>query len=96
MSIDLVQTLSETLSDSELSDAISILISSRKKRQAGQLLKMKNQLSEGDIVEFYHSDRGTYIRGEVAKTKTKKALVKEHGTTMTWDVPMGMLKKVDR
>ena len=94
MSIELVETLSTTLSDSELSDAISILIKARKTRQADQLLEMKNTLIKGDSVEFYHSDRGRYIQGVVTKAKTKKALVQEDGSSMIWDVPMGMLRKV--
>jgi len=94
VSIELVHTLSSTLSDSELSDAISILIKARKTRQAEQLLEMKSTLIKGDSVEFYHSDRGHYIQGVVTKAKTKKALVKETGSSMIWDVPMGMLKKL--
>ena len=94
MSVDLVRTLSQTLTDSELSDSISILIAARKERQAGQLLEMKNCLVKGDSVEFYHSDRGKYIQGVVTKAKTKKALVQESGSTFIWDVPMGMLKKI--
>jgi len=94
MSIELIKTLSTTLTDSDLSDAIGILITARKARQADQLLEMKSILVQGDSVEFYHSARGHYIRGEVTKAKTKKALVREEGTTMIWDVPMGMLRKV--
>ena len=98
MSIELVKTLSYTLSDSDLSDAIKILHEARKDRQASQLLEMKNTLVVGDIVEFYHSGRGDHIRGTIKKIKTKKALVIEEGHSaspaLTWDVPMGMLKKV--
>jgi len=94
MSIELIRTLSTTLTDSDLTDAISILLSARKDRQSDQLLEMKNTLINGDLVEFYHSERGHYIRGKVTKTKTKKALVQEDGIDMIWDVPMGMLKKV--
>ena len=50
MSIALVQTLSTTLSDSELSDAINILVKARKDRQADQLLEMKSSLLKGDTV----------------------------------------------
>lgn len=93
--LSIIDTLSITLTDSELTDAIGILIRARKERQAGQLLEMKNTLVEGDIVEFYHSQKQQYIRGTIKKTKTKKALVIEEGSlNMTWDVPMGMLKKV--
>lgn len=98
MSVELVKTLSHTLTESELTDAIGILIDARKTRQKAQLLEMKNTLSAGDSVEFYHSARKEYIRGTVKKVKTKKALVWEDGhstnPTQTWDVPMGMLKKV--
>lgn len=98
MSIELVKTLSHTLNDSELSDAINILIAARKDRHANQLLEMKNVLSAGDAVEFYHSARKEYIRGTVKKVKTKKAIVWEDGHStgpaQTWDVPMGMLRKV--
>ena len=98
MSIELVKTLSHTLNDSDLSDAINILIAARKDRHANQLLEMKNVLSAGDAVEFYHSARKEYIRGTVKKVKTKKAIVWEDGHStgpaQTWDVPMGMLRKV--
>ena len=99
MSIELIKTLSHTLSDSELSDAITILHLARKDRQANQLLEMKNVLSVGDAVEFYHSARKEYIRGTVKKVKTKKAIVWEDSKlgkspAQTWDVPMGMLRKV--
>ena len=98
MSIELVKTLSHTLSDSDLADAINILVVARKERQANQLLEMKNVLSAGDQVEFYHAARKEYIRGTVKKVKTKKALVWEDGHStgpaQTWDVPMGMLRKV--
>ena len=98
MSIELVKTLSYTLNDSDLADAINILVVARKERQANQLIEMKSTLSAGDLVEFYHSARKEYIRGTVKKVKTKKAIVWEDGHStgpaQTWDVPMGMLRKV--
>tara|TARA_A200000159_G_scaffold163245_1_gene188977 strand:- start:1646 stop:1933 length:288 start_codon:yes stop_codon:yes gene_type:complete len=92
--INVIETLAHTLNESELSDAIQILVKARKGRQASQLLEMKSTLLPWDIVEFYHSQKGEYIRGTVKKIKMKKALVVDEGTNMTWDVPMGMLKKV--
>ena len=98
--INVIETLAHTLNDAELTDAIQILVKARKERQANQLLEMKSTLMPGDTVEFYHSQKGKYIRGTVKKAKTKKALVVEEGATnlnarhLTWDVPMGMLKKV--
>ena len=94
--LTVIETLAHTLNDSDLADAINILHKARKDRQASQLLEMKNTLRAGDTVEFYHSRKGTYIRGTIKKTKTKKALVIEenkYGPGLTWDVPMGMLKK---
>ena len=97
--INVIETLAHTLNDSELSDAIQILVKARNVRQKSQLLEMKNTLMPGDTVEFYHSKKGKYIRGTVKKAKTKKALIVEEGANpmqrhLTWDVPMGMLKKV--
>ena len=97
--INVIETLAHTLNESELSDAIQILVKARKERQANQLLEMKNTLMPGDTVEFYHAQKGKYIRGTVKKAKTKKALIVEEGANpmqrhLTWDVPMGMLKKV--
>tara|TARA_Y100000287_G_C14230811_1_gene361682 strand:- start:1503 stop:1805 length:303 start_codon:yes stop_codon:yes gene_type:complete len=97
--INVIETLAHTLNDSELSDAIQILVKARNARQKSQLLEMKNTLMPGDTVEFYHAQKGKYIRGTVKKAKTKKALVVEEGANpmqrhLTWDVPMGMLKKV--
>ena len=92
--LSIIETLSHTLDEANLQDAIRILVSARKKRQESKMFEMKNTLVAGDIVEFYHSQRGEYIRGTVKKAKTKKALVIQEGSTMTWDVPMGMLNKV--
>ena len=97
--LSVIETLAHTLSDSELTDAMHILSAARKERQANQLTAIKSTLLPGDTVEFYHSQRKVFIRGTVKKVKTKKALVVEEGATnmnarhMTWDVPMGMLKK---
>lgn len=98
--LNVISTLAHTLNDTELTDAITILVKARNDRQANQLLEMKNTLRPGDTVEFYHAGRKQHIRGTIKKTKTKKALVVEEGAPsmhaghMTWDVPMGMLKKI--
>ena len=92
--LNVINTLAHVLNDAELSDAINMLVSVRKERQGEQLVKMKSGLAKGDEVQFYHSQRGKYLRGTVKKVKTKKALVIEENSNMTWDVPMGMLKRV--
>ena len=97
--LSVIETLAHTLTDTELADSINILVKARSERQASQLLEMKSTLLPGDTVEFYHAGRKQHIRGTIKKTKTKKALVVEEGANpmqrhLTWDVPMGMLKKV--
>lgn len=92
--LNIINTLAHTLDDSELTEAINMLVVARKERQAGTLINMKNTLRPGDTVEFYVSKRGCYVRATVEKTKTKKAIVIEEGNGLRWDVPMGMLKKV--
>ena len=91
---NVINTLAHTLTDIELNQAISMLVSERTRRQGAQLLEMKNQLSVGDKVEWF-SSRGQQVKiGTVVKTKTKKAIVEEENMLMKWDIPMGMLKKV--
>lgn len=92
--LNIINTLAHVLNDAELSDAINMLANVRKERQGEQLVKMKSGLAKGDEVQFYHASRGKYLRGTVKKVKTKKALVIEENSNMTWDVPMGMLKRV--
>ena len=94
MSIEIIKTLSQTIDDATLVDAIEVLVRARKEREEAQLAEMKFSLVRGDIVEFYHPAQKKYIRGLVKKVKKKKALVIDESTNMTWDVPMGMLKKV--
>jgi len=94
MSIDLVQTLKHTLTSHELSEAISILVEERKLRQTGQLLHMKNSLIIGDKVEWFSTRNKKVLYGKVLRTKTKKAIVQQEGSMLSWDIPMGMLKKV--
>ena len=94
MSIELVQTLKHTLTSHELSEAISILVEERKLRQTGQLLHMKNSLIIGDKVEWFSTRNKKVLYGKIVRTKTKKAIVQQEGTTLSWDIPMGMLKKV--
>ena len=94
MSIELIETLSHTLTDYELSEAITLLVDERKARQKGKLLEMKNSLIVGDRVEWYSSRNKAVLYGKVVKTKTKKAIVHQEGSTLRWDIPMGMLKKV--
>ena len=92
--LNVFNTLAHTLTDFELSEAISLLVEERKKRQGNQLLEMKSTLYPGDRVEWF-SARGQQVKtGVVVKVKTKKAIVEEENMLNRWDIPMGMLKKV--
>ena len=93
--LNIINTLSHSLTDNELSQAITILVDARKERQKKQLLTIKNTLDAGDRVEWYSSRSASTQTGTVVKTKTKKAIVKEDKTRMRWDIPMGMLKKIN-
>ncbi len=92
--LNVFNTLARTLTDLELSEAISLLVEERKKRQGNQLLEMKSNLYPGDRVEWFSSRCQQVKTGTVIKTKTKKAIVEEENMLMKWDIPMGMLKKV--
>ncbi len=92
--LNVFNTLAHTLDEHELSEAINMLVEERRKRQGEQLLEMKNTLSVGDHVEWYSSRSKKIKTGEVTKVKTKKAIVKEDNMLMSWDIPMGMLKKI--
>ncbi len=87
-------TLAATLSDIELTEAISILASENRRRQGDQLLTMKSSLSVGDKVEWYSNRYKEVKTGTVLRVKTKKAIVEETQMLQNWDIPMGMLKKV--
>jgi hypothetical protein len=95
MSIELIKTLSCTLTDYEIVEAIALLSDERRHRQGGKLIEMKNTLIVGDRVEWFHSPSKIVCYGKVVKTKTKKAIVHQEGSTLQWDIPMGMLKKAD-
>jgi hypothetical protein len=93
-SLNVFNTLAHTLTNLELSEAISLLVEERKRRQGVQLLEMKNHLDVGDKVEWFSSRCQQVKTGTVIKTKTKKAIVEEENMLSRWDIPMGMLKKV--
>ena len=92
--LNVFNTLAHTLTDFELSEAISLLVEERKKRQGNQLLEMKSNLYPGDRVEWFSARNQSVRTGMVVKVKTKKAIVEEANSPLRWDIPMGMLKKV--
>ena len=57
MSVELVKTLSHTLTESELTDEIGILIDARKNSQNAQILEMKNTLKKRFLIELFSSDK---------------------------------------
>tara|TARA_B100000809_G_C14805703_1_gene411946 strand:- start:24 stop:323 length:300 start_codon:yes stop_codon:yes gene_type:complete len=93
--LNVFNTLAHTLTDNELSEAISLLAEERKKRQGNQLLEMKSSLYPGDRVEWFSHRTQLVKTGTVIKVKTKKAIVEADGRSqLRWDIPMGMLKKL--
>lgn len=86
-------TMSKTLSDSDLREAISILISERKARDGDKALKNRHLLMRGDRVQWTGRKSGS-CTGIVTKVKRKKAIVTEDQLRMSWDIPMSMLTKI--
>ena len=70
--INVIETLAHTLNESELSDAIRILVKARKERQANQLLEMKNTLMPGDTVEFTTLKKGSTFAAQSRRLRRRK------------------------
>ncbi len=85
-------TMSKTLSDVELREAISILSSERRGRDERKSNENRYLLKAGDRVEW--SGRRGPSTGVVTKVKQKKALVTEDTQKGRWDIPMSMLTKI--
>tara|TARA_Y100000310_G_scaffold265805_1_gene277043 strand:- start:215 stop:508 length:294 start_codon:yes stop_codon:yes gene_type:complete len=93
--LNVFNTLAHTLDEYELTEAISILVEEKRKRQGKQLLEMKHALSVGDMVEWFSGRSKKVKTGRVVKVKTKKAIVEETSMLQRWDIPMGMLKIIN-
>ncbi len=93
--LNVFNTLAHTLNEYELTEAISMLVAERRRRQGDQLLEMKNVLSVGDMVEWFSGRSKKVKTGRVVKVKTKKAIVEETSMLQRWDIPMGMLKIIN-
>ncbi len=85
-------TMSKTLSDVELREAISILSSERTARNERKSNENRYLLKAGDRVEW--TGRLGACTGVVTKVKQKKALVTEDTQKGRWDIPMSMLTKI--
>jgi len=85
-------TMSKTLSDRELREAIGILSSESRVRSERKSNENRYLLRVGDSVEW--NGRNGYSTGTVTKVKQKKALVTEDKTKGRWDIPMSMLTKI--
>ena len=88
--IDAFKTAVLTMSDDEVMACLTIASQENDGRRANRQSSVKNTLSEGDKVYFFHSDKGR-IDGEVKKVKYKKAIIRT--ITGNWDVPFHMLKQ---
>ncbi len=85
-------TMSKTLSDSELREAIGILSTERRGRDERKSNENRYLLRVGDRVEW--NGRNGPSTGVVTKVKQKKALVTEDTQKGRWDIPMSMLTKI--
>ena len=86
-------TMSKTLSDSELREAIGILSTESRKRGERKSNENRYLLRCGDRVEWTGRKSGA-CTGVVTKVKQKKALVTEDNLKTRWDIPMSMLTKI--
>ena len=91
-SLAIFNTMSKTLSDGELRQAISILSTERNMRNERKSNENRYLLNTGDRVEW--SGRNGPSTGVVTKIKQKKALVTEDTMKGRWDIPMSMLTKI--
>ena len=85
-------TMSKTLSDFELREAIGILSAERTVRNERKSNENRYLLNIGDRVEW--TGRNGPSTGVVTKVKQKKALVTEETRKTRWDIPMSMLTKI--
>ncbi len=90
--LSVFHTMSKTLSDNELREAIRILSAERSKRGTRKANENRYLLKAGDQVEW--TGRLGACTGVVQKVKRKKAIVTEDLRGSNWDVPMSMLTKI--
>ena len=86
--LEVIRTARLTMSEDELSEAVTLLQDERSLRRERAFSVNKGSMKAGDIVSFIDNN-GDRISGEITKVKQKKALVRVGDTS--WDVPMGML-----
>lgn len=91
--LSVFHTMSKTLSDNELREAISILCGERDVRGERKTNEYRYSLRAGDKVEW--KGRLGACTGVVQKVKRKKAIVKEDVRLGNWDIPLSMLTKIN-
>ena len=89
--LSVFNTMSKTLSDHELREAIRILCGERDERGERKTNEYRYLLKVGDKVEW--NGRNGPSSGVVQKVKRKKAIVKEDTRLGNWDIPLSMLTK---
>ncbi len=90
--LSVFHTMSKTLDDRELREAINILCSERTTRGERKTNENRYLLKVGDKVEW--TGRMGASTGTVVKVKRKKAIVKEDKMLGRWDIPMSMLTRI--
>ena len=97
--LDIIRTYSQTLSDTELSQAWRILYNEYKKRGESNAAKIRSTLRVGDHVSWV-GHNGAQV-GEITKVKRKKCLIFEiingkPDPNRCWDVPMSMIQIISK
>lgn len=90
--LSVFHTMSKTLSDNELREAIRILCGERDVRGERKSNENRYLLKTGDKVEW--NGRNGHSTGRIAKVKRKKCIVVEDVHKGRWDIPMSMLSKI--
>ena len=91
--LSVFHTMSKTLSDTELREAIRILCDERTVLGDRKTNEYRYSLRAGDKVEW--TGRLGACTGVVQKVKRKKAIVKEDVRLGNWDIPLSMLTKIN-
>lgn len=90
--LSVFHTMSKTLSDNELREAVDILCAERNARGERKSNENRYLLRAGDKVEW--NGRNGHSTGCIAKVKRKKCIVVEDVHKRHWDIPMSMLSKI--
>ena len=90
--LDILKTLLATWTDEQLNSAKNMTLNEFRRRGTSRAAINKGTMSQGDEVSWQGSKSGM-CTGKIVRVKTKKAIVRDNNTGLSWDVPLSMLKK---